>query len=66
MPMCTTLQIYGKHVYKFHSFKSVWYFAHAEDFILTQNIGGCMKETKMPPAYAANLVANSDNTIYVV
>ena len=25
-----------------------------------------MKETRMPPALAANLVANSDNTIYGV
>ena len=25
-----------------------------------------MKETRMPPAYAANLVANSGNTIYGV
>ena len=25
-----------------------------------------MKETQMPPAPAANLVANSDNTAYVI
>ena len=25
-----------------------------------------MKETRMPPAYSANLVANSGNTIYGV
>ena len=42
------------------------------DISLTQNIlyqikrCGCMEETRMPPAYSANQVANSGNTIYHV
>ena len=35
-------------------------------FISNQKRRGCMKETRMLPAQAANLVANSGNTIYGV
>ena len=38
----------------------------ADHFISTQKRRGCMEETRMPPAYAANLVANCGNTIYEV
>ena len=46
-----------------HPYKSVWYISHAEHFISNQKRRGCMKETRMPPAKSANLVANSGNTI---
>ena len=59
--MCPKLHIYGKH--KFHPYKSVYYFSHADIFISTQTRRGCMKGIRMPLAYAANPVANSDNTI---
>ena len=57
------LCIHGKHVYKWHPHKSVWYISHAEHFISNQKTRGCMIETWMP---SANLVANSGNTIYRV
>ena len=60
------LRIHGKHVYTFHLYKSVWYISHAEHFISNKKRCDCMKETRMPPAQAASLVANSGNTIYGV
>ena len=44
------LRIYGKHIYKFHPYKSVWYISHAEHFISNRKRCGCMKETRVPPA----------------
>ena len=65
-PMCPRLHLHGKHVYKFHPFMSLYYFSDAVNFILTQKRRGCMKEIRMPSAYALNLVANSGSTIYGV
>ena len=42
---------------------SVNYFSHADHFMLTQKRRGCMKVTRIPLAYAANLLAYSGNTI---
>ena len=37
----------------------VWYISHAEYFMSIEKGRGCMKDTRMPLAYAAILVAYS-------
>ena len=66
MPVYFRLYIQRKQVYKFHPYKFVYYISYADHFISIWERRGCMKETSMPPAHAANLVANSGNTIYKV
>ena len=46
--MCPRLHIHGKQVYTFHPYKSVYYFYHADHFVLTQKRCGCMKRLGCP------------------
>ena len=48
-PVRPRLRIHGKHVYKFHPYKSAWYLSHAEHFILNKRDVAVWKRLGCPP-----------------